>query len=441
MKKIFLVFGLLLSLAACRSFEEAPIIEKQNDLSESSSDNENFVLFATIGADSTKVSLGADGYKTVWDKGDKISVYYSYTDNNGTSYALADMTLSSGEGTTSGTFTGSITTKALTDFTPLFAYYPAYSNLTVSSSTSSFSNLTFDGNIIQNDSKANIAEGIIKATAKFSNWSPATKGEDTAYTLSTTCNFTVLGTLLDFKITPTSELDGDVLQKISFTAASTKIAGTYNLSYNADTKAVSISGTSTSDADKTVTITFDGTKPVFKQNTATEVLMTVLPYVQAHESVIINVVTDKHEITVKGKAAKSYQPGTKYSMTIDLNTVSDNIIIVKADTFSQIKDKLGKFRCDAEGSWHSVLSDDNTAVQYGYSGNVCRLQNWDEGTITFFIFPENADFSTGKEFSLMEKTLTTAEQSVEVEVVWKDGNKYWLETTDGNTGYILIKED
>ena len=110
MKKIFLALGLLLSLAACRSFEEAPIIEKQNDLSESSSDNENFVLFATIGADSTKVSLGADGYKTVWDKGDRISVYYKYTHGKNTSYALADMTLSSGEGTTSGTFTGSITT-------------------------------------------------------------------------------------------------------------------------------------------------------------------------------------------------------------------------------------------------------------------------------------------------------------------------------------------
>lgn len=457
MKKTLFALGLLLSLAACRSFEEAPIIESPEDVSSLSSVDGNVFVTATIEADTTKTSLGADGYKVNWSTGDKITVLYSYKystykqngDKTGddTGYKQVQLTLKSGAGTPVGTFDGaSISAKNLRDVTPVFAFYPSNSNVTISENKLVFSNLSFPNTIVQTGSTPNISKGNVKATASFvsNTKSIDTKGSppaDTEENLSLSCSFKELGTLLDFKITPTSGLVGDVLQRISFTAANTKIAGAYELSYDSNTKAVSITGTSTSDADKTVTITFDGTKPVFKQNTATEVLMTVLPYVKVDESVIINVVTDKHEITVNGKAAKAYQPGTKYSMTIDLNTVSDNIIIVKADTFSQIKDKLGKFTCDAEGNWTSVLSDENPAVQYGYVGNVCRLQNWDEGTITFLTFSADAVFSIGRKLSLKEKTLTTAEQSVEVEVVWKDGNKYWLETSDHKTGYILMKEE
>lgn len=451
MKKYLVISIAALSILGCRNFEEAPIQSESSGQSES---GDEYVILATIEQDSTRTTLADNGYTVNWSDGDEISVYYSFSQVRAqktpkTTYKLSTFKLSSDAGSTDGTFKSESKISAYSDgaaFAPKFAFFPANKNLSVSTSdVTKFSNNNLP-NILELNGPRDISKGDIKAAATFSDNSATAKASYSNSDLyfNTSCVFKELGVLLDFVITPTSDMinDGDVIQSISMTAGTHKLAGSYDFLYNGKDNFSIDCPNEIEPSNKTMTVTYkNGTAPVITSAAPVELLMTVLPGVQEDEALTITILTNNRSITVTAKAAQTFESGYKYKMSLPLASIpSGHITVVLPDKFTKITDKLGKFTCDDQGEWTSVFSDDDQNMQYGYFNNVCRFQDWESGSISFLTFPSGT-FSAGNEFTLKEKTLTSSETSVTVSVAKKEGNIYWLKSADGNTGYILSKED
>lgn len=450
MKKCYIFTLLALSIVGCRNFEETPVeLKVESDPGYSAS----FEIFATINQDEAKTSLDNNGYTLKWSEKDSIEVYFSYkalltSGSIGTLYKLHSFTLASKADTSAGTFKCNTKITALhgnPEYKPMVAVYPAGGTLYVDEKKTPVYYENVLGNTLVLDSPRDISKGDIRATSSFAEANFSTKGDpyNVGTYFSAKCNFKELGTLLDFEITPTSDMvkDKDVIKSISLSTQNSKVAGTYNIDFtNSD---VSISVEDKSFANQMMTLSFkDKSVVLFNSSSPVEYLMTILPGVKKGEKLFITIVTDKRTININTSAAKDFLSGCKYRMPLPLPDIPEsNISIIVPDKFTSINDKLGKFAIDNSGNVQAIYSDDDSGVQYGYHNNKCRFQNWDKGTITFLTIPYGTVPQVGSTINVSESVLNGSSSSKDLKVVMRVGTRYWLKSTDGTIGYIISIDD
>ena len=447
MKKCYFYTLVALSIVGCRNFEETPVeLRVESDPGYSGT----LEIVATINQNESRTSLDNNGYTLKWSEKDSIEVYFSYqaaVTSGGmyTFYKLHTFNLTSKADTSAGTFkcnTNLLADKDKPEYKPLAAVYPTGGTLYVDEKKAPVFYENVLGNTLVLDSPRDISKGDIRATSSFAEAKSSTKGNVYTY-FSAKCNFKELGTLLDFEITPTSDMvkDKDVIKSISLSTQNSKVAGTYNIDFT--NSGVSISVEDKSFANQMMTLSFKDKSVVpFNSSSPVEYLMTILPGIKKGEKLFITIVTDKRTININTSAAKDFLSGCKYRMPIPLPDIPEsNISIIVPDKFTSINDKLGKFAIDNSGNVQAIYSDDDSGVQYGYHNNKCRFQNWDEGTITFLTIPSGTVPQVGSTINVTESVLNGSSSSKDFKVVMRVGTRYWLKSTDGTIGYIISIDD
>lgn len=194
MKSVFAIVGIL-TLASCSSTEEI--------FTENVGDNNKSVKMTFTAkqenSSATRTGIGDDGGKTKiwWSAEDKIRVFNGSTSN--------DFTLSTGENTTSATFTG-----VLAEAENYYAIYPSQENVTLSGST-------FKGVQLKAEQKATIGSFDPEAAIMVA------KNNDK--------NFSFKNVIAYFKVTPTYNCSEIVVTAHKSTDA---LAGTFDVALGSD---------------------------------------------------------------------------------------------------------------------------------------------------------------------------------------------------------------
>lgn len=425
MRKFVILFAAgLVCLASCRSFEETQEFE-QAACEDVQGDGEMISVTATLLSDTTKTALGENGYDVVWSEGDQITLYFS-TSFIVTGYYAQNLTLSSGAGTKKGVFTGNSSALGLS-FTPLFAMYPAVENPSVELFSKTYSFASYYENTQYADE---FNKGNFRATTSVSG----------SITSGINCEFKELSTLIHFKVTPTEDMvsDSDVLKSITLKSTTTDLAG--NITYNySNAGAVSVSANNANPVRENTILFRKENAPVLKSGTPVEADMNILPGVVENEPFTISIITGNRQVYVNAKAAKNFLPGYKYSFTLDLPALvkSGNAKIVTKDAFCSITDREGVFDLTDIEHPADILTTEALSVQYAYNGNTCRFQDWNAGKICLITFPSGTfDIDSVVSLSVREAT-DQSEKVVSARIVRIEDSRYWLVSSDGNTGYIL----
>lgn len=377
-------------------------------------------LFAGIeGSDRQKTSLDSDGYTVNWEKGDAVGVLYS---SDGKTYYKA-FGLASGAGTPDGLFVGP---EDWAGNVLLGAFYPVHQAITLSTIGREY------------HIEVNLADNQVdRASGQFGK-----------YDLKAACDFQQQGegiysvkfrqqvTLLDFGVIPTDEMTGggEALLSLSLTAPRA-IAGDLLLNIS-DPYAGLLPY---NDVTKAVTVTPDSAIVLAKE-VKSKVKMFVVPTVQEDDDLQIEIRTTNHIVNVDAKAAKSYLPGKKYSMTLDLPALvaaGKAYVVDMGDRFLMNTSDFGIFDLSDEPDIRPefVIGD---GWQCGGDAACFRMVNWLEKKILWIRHPSS--MKVGETVSLEissygESPVATGTVSAVVSRI--NGTICWLKDDTSKKGYII----
>lgn len=263
MKKVllFAAAALLLGLSACQNVEpQAP-----------ASDEVVLSLSASIGDPGTRTVFVPEGGKVNWVAGDKIMAKYPAGKDNVT------LTLATGAGTTSATFTGKIAnttnTNLATDPSDFVFYYPGISGVGKGGTVTDADNFVLENTFpkVQNSADILFEANWLYGTAKAQDLLN-TVGKD--YTMEFAVSMKNLMAVLDFTVKGTTSLKRIFITDLDSSAPA--LFGTETLTVKDGTvESLTLSGTGSQVQDRTIIAEFN--KPIALSEAGTHFYVTVFP--------------------------------------------------------------------------------------------------------------------------------------------------------------------
>ena len=416
MKRLIFPAVLLLLASGCRSTDSIEQLQSGRR-----SDCDAVTILAPSNNVLTRTTLNKDDesgvYDIYWALKDEIGVYSDWTDN-------AQFTLNSigqDEVAFQGTIAGA----------PEFAYYP-YSENAGENPKAITLNLP-DKQTQTGDNNPNMAYDLKSGQKKSGS------AQD-GYTFE----FQQKLTILMFTITPSSELVGQTLQRISLKAPiGQKLAGDYTLDITGNKAPVFWDNYSNE-----VILSFVD-MPAFKANESVTGYMFINPDIKANDGLVITVATDKKLISTKNAKAGNdgFNSGLIYDIQMNLSNLDDTQITI-GDAWYYQYSECGLYSIDV-GIATSVHKYEANKDQYSYSTNgndySYSVQSMMKGKLSRFTAPKEAIKYGTACFSGTLYTIHDADGAVSTPGIWKevrkDNNKYWLENSEWSKGFILTVEE
>lgn len=385
-------------------------------------------IFTPAGTGMTRTSFQNDTgtYNVYWTTGDKLGVFSANTTN-------AEFTLQfSGESTVE--FQGSIAGA------PLYAYYP-YSSSAGSDATTVSGSLP-STQAQQFDSGNPIPDPTLDMKAGLPTAGDAGDAEN-GYKFT----FTQKNTLLHFVITPDSHLDGDALQNITFTVEGASLAGSYTIDItSAGNAPVFAAG-----AAESVTLTFDGTS--LTSGTAVEGWMYINPDIDAEEDISITVNTDRHIVrTLSAKAGTAFELGKVYDIAMDIATLlsSGKVEIESLTEWYEDANVPGVYDLSTEAEvtalhQYAEYEDQTWSMTSAGKRHFC-IQGLKNGKLSRISFPASASLALDSNvtvdlYTIYDDAGAVTTDSITCKVIKSESGKCWLESLEGNIGFIVIVEE
>ncbi|MBR5056209.1 MAG: fimbrillin family protein [Bacteroidales bacterium] len=392
--------------------------ENESDMANlNSRRSSNIGILAKIVAADTRTTL--DGLTIKWAAGDRIGVFNASAKN-------VPLTLASDSaGSTEGLFTGTFSAG-----TPRFAYYPYKEGATCTSTTV---NLTLPAEQTQSGNAPDMSYDV-----KVGDYVSGSASENYTFT------FKEKLALLQFTLTPGSDLAGDVLESISFTDEGRALAGDYTLNMDKAEAALSFG----SSASAVVTLGFSATPTLSASETVTG-WMFVNPSVASGDDLVIKVRTDKHIVNVTVKASKDYQAGYRYTMPLNVPalvaagkaTISSSAPAydITGLTDAGVIDLMSKeYTCKYEAGVNQYAIFSNTVS--GETRRFCRIQSLPGGYAVEMSAPVSP--VAGSEVSVQVTAYGNTpivSGTFNATVVKVNDDMMWLSDAENQTGYILIR--
>ena len=412
MKKI-ITLALLLSavLVGCQRENES---EFANINSRRSSEVE---IIGKIVTPETRTSL--DGLVIRWVEGDAIGVFNA-SDKN-----IKGTLASSSAGSTEGLFT-----VLSTGGTPSYAYYPYTAAATC---TKTSVTLSLPATQEQSGSGPDMQYDVKAGRYVSGNTAEKFRFE-----------FKEKMALLNFVLLPGTDLAGDVLNSISFTAENRTLAGTYTLNLSNLDAALTFSST----AYSTVTLNF-ASSPELTASANVDGWMFVNPSVVSGDNLEIKVKTDKHIVTVNAQAAKDFLAGYKYNMPLDIAALvaSGKATVSSATPASDITGLedpgvidlvAADYSCKYEAGVNQYALFTKTVSSE--SRAFYRIQSLPGGYSVEMSVPSNPTLNAEVEVSVTAYGNTAvASGTFTATVVKVNSDKVWLSDAEHQTGYIMMR--
>ncbi len=279
-RNIIFAMTLLALLGGCRSEQE----EFGGVLS--SRRSSDIQILGVIAQPETRTTL--DGLTVRWAEGDSIGVFSASAQN---SAAVLD---ASSAGSTEGLFN-----VKLTAGNPQYAYYPYDETAT---GTRNSVSLSLPAVQLQTGTSPNMRYDV-----KAGHYLSGGMAEKYKF------EFREKMALLRFDVTPGAELEGDVLESVSLTAAGRALAGDYTLNMaDLDADLAFASG-----ASATAAVSF-ASAPVLSATDPSTGWLFVNPDVKSGDPLVMEIRTDKHIVRVEVSASKDYLAGYRYTMPLNV---------------------------------------------------------------------------------------------------------------------------
>ncbi|MBO4571371.1 MAG: fimbrillin family protein [Bacteroidales bacterium] len=392
--------------------------ENESDLGNISSRRSSKIeIIGKIVSPETRTTL--DGLVIRWAENDAIGVFSS-TERN-----VKGTLVSSSAGSTEGLFSG-----MFSGGTPTSAYYPYTAGATC---TKNSVTLTLPPAQEQSGSGPDMNYDVKAGRFVSGNVIDKYKFE-----------FKEKLSLLNFVLLPGSDLDGDHLQSISFTATGRALAGTYTMGLSNIDAALSFA----SDYSSTVTLSFTSS-PALSAAVNTDGWMFVNPAVASGDALEIKVRTDNHLVTVNVAASKAYLAGYKYNMPLDIAalvasgkaTVSSTLpayditTLTDAGVFDMAN---GAYTCKYEAGVNQYALYTKTVSSQ--SRGFYRVQSLPGGYAVEMSAP--ASLSLNDEVAVTVTaygTTPVAAGSFTATVVKVNADMVWLSDAEHQTGYIMMR--
>lgn len=404
------MFILALISAMAVGCERAPELEESH--------GSEITVFADI-EQMGKTSLDANGYTVKWKEGDKLEALYSST--NG--LTCQSMYLVGGAGTPDGIFSANFS--ALSQLYGILYPAPAdKSPLYYVRNNHYVAGVTFDDNQVSYAS-GDIGRYDFKASNSF------TSVGNGRYSVT----FKQQTVFLDFLVTPTPAMvaDGEKILDLSLSAPHA-IAGDMYV----DLMDPSVKLEPDNDNTRKVIVTPDVEMPL-KNGVPSELRMFVIPNIKQGDELNIELHTGNYYVSVEAKAAKEYQPGYKYRMTLDLPALvaAGRATVVKNDSFLLNDTDFGILDI-------SDMSDQKPIFvigggwQCGGDATCFRMVNWAEKRVLWIKHPEN--MRAGDKVSLEISSYgdpAISSGTVNAVVAKLDKGICWLKDESAGTGYII----
>ena len=427
MKHVIQLAGILLLLAAgCRSTDSIEQLQPGHGKPGCNA----VTILAPLSNDLTRTTLDqvGDTYSIYWKIDDEIGVFSFLTDN---AQFILNSIGDQGEVAFQGTITGD----------PAYAYYP-YSGEAGDDPESISMNLPATQQQTGNDNP-NMAYDL-KAGQR--NGGSAASG----YTFT----FQQKLTLLRFTLTPDASLDGDQLLSIKLTAPEgSKLAGDYTLDITSSgNDPVFLEQNSSNE----VTVSFVGSTVSLEEDTPVVGYVFINPDIAQDDQLVITVNTDKHVVTtLSATAGENFVRGAIYEIGLNIAALAtaDKIDVSPKNSWATTVSAPGYYTIS--GAVATVVHQyEPFKDQYAWSTTVdsCsfRIQSMKKGMLTKMTVPENdAEVNDNVNLTLYtiygnngivgtvyNNCLLVRKHRVSDSMV-----AWWLESSDGNNGFVIWKED
>ena len=409
MKRYIAFAAALLTIAACQPNERAYNGNK---------------VFGLI-SDFTRTELGEDGLSVTWCEGDTIGVAVALSGNY--PFVLSPETA----GKTEGAFIG---IKTLTG-EPVSAYYP-YNPSAPSSSIKSVE-MTLPEVQTQKGDAPDMRNDVKMASAPSGT-------EKSGYVF----DFKQKLALLKFEFIPDASFAGDSLVSISLQIKGRDLAGTYKMSLTDATAALSF----TSPVSK-VTLEF-ADKPAFAEGETIIGWMFVAAGAEQDDAIKISVETARTKYAIEGTAAKNWEEGFRYVMTLDVASLKSKAKIYE-DVASEGGVPMGTVFTDITTPGAYDISSSPIMSIVMYTEGEDQYSNYSSGSYIYYTIlnvekgyalKSNVSKSAAVGSTYSYKTAQMGLDKIPnattsgVKCVKIDGSLYWFEDSTNNIGYILSKE-
>ena len=426
--------ALLTVIQGCSNFRSEERYGKDDSLVLVEEEKDQVAVSAGIMA--TKTVFADDGFTVLWESADKIGIWYTtkttYSGGHD-SYGFRSYSLKSGAGSPDGLFTG---TKLKSTEVYNGAFHPCPQNLNYSVTDNGDILLSMDLSSDQKQASGAIALSNydFKVAASFEDKS--TTSGSASYKIS----FQQKTAVLRFCIKPTAGMLslGENVKKLTLVADNSAIAGKFTMNIS-DADADLVPDDDTGSHRVTVytdrEVSADGISiPMF-----------IIPSVRENDALNISISTESRMFAFKAKAAKDFQSGYSYSMTVNLPALEKEGLLKTYDltvpflSYSEI----GAYDLSQASGAQPVITSIATlgdGWQYSYNSKTARIQNWKNKSMILIEHP--ASMGEGNDVSLNVTTYgqglsKITQGKVQATVMKSDSGNYWLVSEDGKTGYII----
>lgn len=370
----------------------------------------------------TKTSIDDNGTTVNWETGDRISIYSLYNGVLGST----GYTLSAGEGTPEGTFSGNAAVRG----SYIGAFYPYTTGLTRQDPKDS-GHYAFQFNLPRwQDQKSGSTEYSsydYKVAASYEKLN----------TKSYKMTFVQKLSLLDFRLVLSPRMASDKFKSFKMEAEGRAVTGDFLMDIKAVDEAVR-PGTEVSD---TVSVALgEGDGMDSPSDGVLHFRMVTLPEIKEDDKLSFKLTCLGKDYCFDLHAAKDYQGGYRYTMSIDMSVLEsyDKVTVIKHDDFFLRFKTPGIF--NLEEQVFTIQND--SRWQFGWSTSEFRFQNWQDKKVIRISRPSAME--VGTEVSLSVTTIgdvsgdfthTTKANVVKVDALT---GTCWLQDDINGYGYILI---